>query len=246
MSPLEQNGRRRRSEAGMLHTFMVFRRILYKERCKMRRAWPILALLNILAVAYLYVETRHLFRMDHAEVVWYRTIELNHIFYEPLRYVPVATAILLAVIQFLPEMRDERLRLSLHLPVQSNIMVLSHLLVGSFLLAGLMGLCAIGLTFVTGAYYPVEIIRVALVTAAPWFLAGWCAYLGAALALLEPGLRLRIFNLALTAGFLVPLLSKAVPGAYAPAFPCLLVLPALLFGAALLPAHHFRHRKVDA
>lgn len=226
--------------------FQVFGRILFKESRKLRRSWPLLAVFNLLAAAYLYVETRHLFRMDHAEIVWYRAIELEHIYYETLRYVPTITALLLAVMQFLPEMRDERLRLSLHLPVRAHNIIMSHLLVGSVLLAVLMGVSAFGLIFVTSLYFPTEIVETALLTAAPWFLAGWCGYLGAALALLEPGLKLRIFNLLLTAGLVVPLLAKAVPGAYATAFPALLLLPPLLLGAVLLPAYHFRHRRVDS
>ncbi len=194
------------------HTAIALRRILYKEKYKLRRSWPLLAVFNLLAVVYFYIETRHLFIMDHAEVVWYRSIELGHFFYEPLRSIPVCTAIVLAVMQFLPEMRDERLRLSLHLPVSSNAIILSHLLVGSLLLAALMVLSALGLVMVTSLYFPGESIETALWTSAPWFLAGWCAYLGAALALLEPNLKLRIFNLLLTAGFVAPLLMKAVPG----------------------------------
>ena len=223
----------------------VFSLILYKERHKLRLGWPVLALFNLLAVIYLYLETRHLFRMDHAEIVWYRSIELGHIYYEMLRYVPTITGLALAVMQFLPEMRDERLRLSLHLPVRAHNIILSHLLVGSLLLAALTTVTALGLIIVTGLYFPVEIIEISLMTSAPWFLAGWCGYLGAALALLEPGLKLRLFNLLLTAGLIVPLLTRAQPGAYATAFPALLLLPPLLLGAVLLPAYHFRHRRVD-
>jgi len=228
-----------------LPTGKIFGRILYKERVKLRRGWYLLALFNLLAVARLYVETRHLFRMDHAEIVWYRTIELGHIYYESLRYLPLFSALILAVIQFLPEMRDERLRLSLHLPVRAHSIIFSHLLVGSVLLAALMALSAGGLVLVTRLYFPGEIVYSALMTSAPWFLAGLCAYLGTALAMLEPGLKLRIFNLLLSAGLLAPLLLKAVPGAYAPALPRLLLLPPLLLAAALLPAYHFRHRKAE-
>ncbi|MDL2259557.1 hypothetical protein LJB99_01590 [Deltaproteobacteria bacterium OttesenSCG-928-K17] len=219
--------------------------ILYKERHKLRLGWPVLAIFNFLAVLYLYLETRHLFRMDHAEIVWYRSIELGHLYYGMLRYVPTITGLILAVMQFLPEMRDERLRLALHLPIRAHNMILSHLLVGSLLLAALMTVTALGLILVTGLYFPIELVEMALLTSAPWFLAGWCGYLGAAMALLEPGLKLRLFNLLLTAGLVAPLLTKAAPGAYAPAFPALLLTPPLLLGAVLLPAYHFRHRRVD-
>lgn len=231
--------------AGRLKLVPVFALILYKERHKLRLGWPILALFNLLAVLYLYLETRHLFRMDHAEIVWYRSIELGHIYYGLLRYVPTITGLALAVMQFLPEMRDERLRLALHLPVRAHNMILSHLLVGSLLLAALMTVAALGLILVTSLYFPRELVEMSLLTSAPWFLAGWCGYLGAALALLEPGLKLRLFNLLLTGGLIVPLLTKAAPGAYASAFPALLLTPPLLLGAVLLPAHHFRHRRVE-
>lgn len=231
--------------AGSLKGLPFFSLILFKERHKLRLGWPVLAFFNLLAVIYLYMETRHLFKMDHAEIVWYRSIELGHIYYGILRYVPTVTGLTLAVMQFLPEMRDERLRLSLHLPVRAHNIILSHLLVGSLLLGALMALTALGLIIVSCLYFPVEIIKISLMTSAPWFLAGWCGYLGAALALLEPNLKLRLFNLLLTAGLLGPLLAKALPGAYASAFPALMLMPPLLFDAVLLPAHHFRHRRVD-
>jgi len=235
-----------RADGDSLKISRIFGRIWYKERLKLRRGWPVLAAFNLLGSLYLYVETRHLFRMDHAEIVWYRSIELGHIYYEILRYIPTLSALMLAAMQFLPEMRDERLRLSLHLPVRAHTVILSHLLAGSLLLAALMAVSALGLVIVTGIYFPREMLKLALATAAPWFLAGWCGYLGAALALLEPSLKLRLFNLLLTAGLIVPLLSRALPGAFAQAFPELMLLPPLMLGATLLPAYHFRHRRVDS
>lgn len=219
--------------------------VLYKERLKLKRGWLVLLAGNILALIYLYIEIRYLFRMDHAEIVWYRSIELGHINYSALRYIPLITALALAIMQFLPEMRDERLRLSLHLPTNTDHLILSHLLVGSFLLAIIMVISALGLGAIYRLYYPLEVVQVVLMTCAPWFLAGWCAYLGAALALLEPNLKLRIFNLILTAGLVWPLLEQVTPGAYAAAFPRLLWLPPILLIAVLLPAYHFRHRRVD-
>jgi len=55
-------------------------------------------------MVYIAIDTRYLFVMDHAEIVWYRTLQLGKIHYHHLKYAPLLTGLLIACIQYLPEM----------------------------------------------------------------------------------------------------------------------------------------------
>ena len=100
-----------------------------------------------------------LFILDHAEIVWYRVLYLDQIHYAPMRFIPLFSGLLLGFAQFLPEMNAERMRLSLHLPLSSYLVMLGHLCVG--LLAVLLTLCLdFGLlVLITARYFPWEAER---------------------------------------------------------------------------------------
>ncbi|CAK7035260.1 MAG: hypothetical protein DELT_00535 [Desulfovibrio sp.] len=223
----------------------VFRGVFFKEKVKLRTGWIVLAALNLAVMARVFVHIRHLFRLDHAEIVWYRVMGLGHVPYDDFRYIPVFTGVAFACLQFLPEMRGERFRLSLHLPVPENTLIFAHLISG---LCGLAAICladAGALVWIMQQYFPRETVYVALITAAPWIVAGFTAYLGVTLALLEPSLKLRMGTLILAGALAAPMLHDALPGAFAPSLPILCCVPLLLLLASLLPAYNFRHRRVE-
>lgn len=201
--------------------------------------------LNAVLMAYIYVETRRLFVLDHAEIVWYRIMHLGQIHYHHLKYIPAITGLLLAAIQYLPEMVGERLRLSLHLPVSPHRLIMAHVLVGLSAVGLIIGLDIAALATITAIYFPSEAVTVAILTALPWGMAGLATYLGLTLALLEPRFRLKLFNLTVASGVTGLFLYPAEPGGYASlvsdlALPLLLLIPAVL-----LPAYRFRYRRVS-
>jgi hypothetical protein len=219
--------------------------IFYKEWIKIRWAWATVLALNGLLMAYIYLETRHLFAMDHAEIVWYRVLHLDQVHYAHLKYAPVATGLLLAVIQYLPETIGERLRLSLHLPVSPHRLVLAHILVGLTAVGLVVALDLAALALITVRFFPAEAVSTALKTALPWTLAGPAAYLGVTLGLLEPRYRLKMFNLTVAAGVAGLFLFPAAPGGYARLLPGLAVFVLLMIPSVLLPAYRFRYRRVS-
>ena len=223
----------------------MLKSIFFKEYLKIRRPWLALLLLNAILMGYIYIDTRQLFTMDHPEVVWYRVLHLGQIHYGLLQYAPLLAGILIACIQYLPEMRDERLRLSLHLPVSPHRLILAHLFMG--LIAGgvLIGLDLFFLCVITALYFPMEGVVVSFMTALPWGLAGLAAYLGGALALLEPGIKLRLFNVAVSAGVAGLFLVPVEPGGYGRILFLLLVPLLLMIPSVLFPAYHFRFRRVS-
>ena len=224
---------------------MILKPIYYKEYLKIRWLWLTLVALNGLLMAYVYVETRRLFVLDHAEIVWYRVMQLGQIHYHHLKYAPVITGLLLAAIQYLPEMVGERLRLSLHLPVSPHRLIMAHVLVGLTALGLVVALDLSVLSLITARFFPAEAAAIALLTVLPWCLAGLAAYLGATLALLEPGFHLKLFNLAVAAGIAGLFLRPVVPGGYLFQLVNLSIPLLLLIPAVLLPAYRFRYRRVS-
>ncbi|MCG8334702.1 MAG: hypothetical protein MJE63_09305, partial [Proteobacteria bacterium] len=102
----------------------MLKSVFFKEYLKIRWLFFTLAALNLVLMIYIFIDTRQLFIMDHAEMVWYRVLHLGQIHYDDLKYAPIATGIVLAFIQYLPEMMGERLRLSLHLPVSPHRLIM--------------------------------------------------------------------------------------------------------------------------
>jgi hypothetical protein len=217
--------------------------ILRKEFEKIRWPWLTILALHGLLMALVYADTRELFRLDHAEIVWYRTIHLGNIPFDAMLYAPVITGILLACAQFLPEMRGERLRLSLHLPLSPHLLVLGHVVVGLSAVGIILGFDTLALAYATSRFYPSGVVHTALLTALPWLASGLAAYLGTTLALLEPSLRLKMFNMAIAAGVTGLFLLPAEPGGYLRMLPWLCGTVLLMIPAVLLPAYHFRYRR---
>jgi hypothetical protein len=218
--------------------------IFRKEFYKIRRPLLILLLFNLVLMGYIGIATRSLFVLDHPEVVWYRVLHLGQIHCESLMYAPLISGILIACFQFLPEMWGERFRLSLHLPVSSGYIALSHLLVGLTAYTLLAGFDLAALVLITAVFFSMEGVVITLVTALPWILAGAAAYLGGALTLLEPNYRLRAVNSGLAAGVAGFYLHNGTPGSYGPSL-LLLILPlALMMPAILLPVLRFRYRRI--
>nr|WP_319392290.1 hypothetical protein [uncultured Desulfobacter sp.] len=218
--------------------------IFRKEFFKIRLLTLFTLAAHIAVLLFIYVSTRRLFILDHPEVVWYRVLHLGRIHYGLLKYIPLISGILIACFQFLPEMWGERFRLSLHLPVSPAFVALSHLVVGItvYCAMALVDLCGLGL--ITGLFFPWQGIKISLLTALPWTMAGAGAYLGMALALLEPDFRLKAVNLIIGAGVTGLYLQDVDPGAYSPSLVLLMVPLLLMMPAILLPVFRFRYRRV--
>lgn len=225
--------------------FRIFWGVWYKEAIKTRACTLILLLLSLIFMGWIWLGVNRLFLLDHPEIVWYRVMDLGQIPYSALTFFPVACACVFCVCQFLPEMRDERLRISLHLPCGMAPLMLAHLLFGMAFLAVLFLMDSLLLILMMGRFFPHEAVREALHTCLPWFLAGFYAYLCTAYAILEPQKRAKLMGVILGVGFCAPLLDKAVPGSLVPALPYFFFLLPVLLAGLLLPSMNFRHRRVQ-
>jgi hypothetical protein len=142
--------------------------------------------------------------------------------------------------QYFPETIDKRIKLTFHLPLKENrVLLMMHgfgaasLLLSYLLLLGVFILLS---TF----YFPSEMILDSIVSIIPWFMAGLVAYFFVAMIVMEPVWIYRLLY-SLVAGFFVTIYLKSPAiAAYGPAIPGLSVLTILLSVALLFPAYRFR------
>lgn len=220
--------------------------IFFKEWIKLRYFYAFLLLFNVVYVLWINLNIYTLFRLDHGEIVWYRLIGLEQMPYQALIFLPILSGILFAFWQFLPEMREERLRLALHLPHDNVILIYSHLLSGIFLLFFLFGVDILFFGGMLFYYFPFEYCQTALLTVGVWFLAGINGYLVCSIILIEPQKHMRMYYLIVFSVLFVPLYAYRQLGQTVELLPVYMGMPFVLFVCAVLPIYHYRLRSVQA
>ena len=168
------------------------------------------ALLPVAAVAVLGFTVYALLRVERAvdfrgaAHVWQIMIDKETVFIEPLRLLPALAGIATALVQFIPEMSQRRLKLTLHLPFPQRgmILVMAAAAQAAMVLGYMHRLLALELT------------ARAMITAVPWWAAGLTLYMLTAWICLEPTWRRRVLYLLMTAGVARMFFLSDVPRAY--------------------------------
>ncbi len=216
--------------------------VFYKEAIKTRYMMAFLFVFNILYMAWNFISLRRLFMQDHSEVVWYRTVNLGQIPYADMMFIPCITAAIFCIFQFLQEMRDGRIRIALHAPCDSNLIILLHALFGMLFLSAIFVCDALILYTGMVHYYPPEVGISALITVLPWFIAGFYVYLGGAFVLLEPQPKRKILAAIVYLGLCLPLFLYKNAGFYGDILPYFILLIPMMFYSIALSADDYRNR----
>lgn len=204
----------------------MWKAIVYKEWIKTRRYLFAALLLTPGFAGYGLLRLYRAVELMGAGHIWEVMVTRNAVFIDPIRFVPLLAGLLLAVVQFVPEMQRKCLKLTLHLPVPA-LATLGAML--AFGLAALSVLFGIGVAIVGLGPLPViarELAGNILCTALPWFLAGMAAYLLGAWVILEPTWRLRAVNILMSLLVLRLFFLGEVPHAYDGFLPLLALLTA--------------------
>ncbi len=218
----------------------MLKSIIYKEWLKTR--WFIIAFatLGTLVVGYIFLTVQHNFKFSDANSYWYTLLFMKLKYFGYLKFVPIAGALAISIAQFFPETVDKRIKLTFHLPLNENRVLLIMMLFGTLvLLASYLLFLSIFVAF-SALYFPSNIIIPALITITPWFLAGFAAYYFVALIVLEPVWKYR-FLYILVAATIVPLFFEpAATGSYSPANPVLVIIVILSSISLLFSGFRFR------
>lgn len=176
--------------------------IFYKERIKMRRIIPVATLLLALFTAYAIIAVWRRYTYSGAASVWLAVLERGDVLFGSLRYLPALLGAAFAVAQFVPEMVQNRLKLTLHLPDNRNAMVLAMLGYGLAWLAGLFAVQIAVIDLWLRQPLASELVHAVITTMLPWYISGFATYLFGAWICLEPTWHRRAFDALVAAGVL--------------------------------------------
>lgn len=219
--------------------------IFYKEWIKTRRYFPAALIVSLAFILYALLRLQRVINFKGVAHLWEILLSRDVVFIEILTYLPMITGLLLAIVQFVPEMQQKRLKLTLHLPYSQTRMLLW------MLCAGLSGLFLMDLlnyavlyAYLQSILAP-ELIQRILLTTLPWYICGITTYLLTAWICLEPTWKRRIINAFISCGIIRIFYLSDVPQAYDRFIWILLLFTAATLLLSQLSVTRFKAGKQD-
>lgn len=188
--------------------------IFFKEWLKIRTTYLCSAFVLAAMTLYCLLRIERILAIKDVPHLWQLMLERDMVFVDVLQYAFPAVGLAVAVAQFLPEVLQKRLKLTLHLPVSQKRMTFSCLGFGAGALAVLFGACALVLGGYARSLLAPELVERIERTMLPWVLAGWAAYFLAGWILTEPSVRGKIVAGGLAVAVLRMYYVSLVPESY--------------------------------
>lgn len=218
----------------------MYRALFYKEWIKIRWVLLLFTGISLWIVLDLLLSIREHFEFMEPVKVWELAIRKKHLIYSGLMYIPAIAGAGIALVQFIPETRKRRLRLLFHIPLSHNKSLYFMMAVGLGSTVAVIVLNAVGLVLIVAAYYPGELVGSALLTTAPWFLAGIAAYFAAVLVVVEPVWWRRVVFAVLSYFVIMLFFNGSGYDTYAHSLWQYALLISLYFCTVILPAYRFK------
>jgi len=219
----------------------MWKSVIYKEWLKIRWFQIGLTVLGIITVGNVFLKVQHDILFRDANNYWYSLLFQGLPYYGGLlKYVPLTIGLGIGIAQFIPEIMSKRIKLTFHLPINENKVLL--MMLGFGFLCVLLAYVIMYSLFLglSHHFFAYEIVELANASVIPWFLAGFAAYFLVALIVLEPIMKYRGFYLVVTYFFISLFLEYNIPGGFAPINWKLGVLTALSSITLLFSAYRFR------
>ena len=218
----------------------MLKSILYKEWIKVRLIVIIALGLSLLALINIFLKVRHDILFVDAANYWYSFLFRGFTYFGILKFLPFAMGLGVAIAQYFPETVNKRIKLTFHLPVSENGVLIKMHGFGAAILLLLYTIIFVVFVFGSAIFFPHNIIEASLFTLAPWFLGGLATYFLVALILLEPIWIYRGLYTIVAAGFITIFYISASIGAYQPILWLLAVITLSLSCAVLFSGFRFR------
>lgn len=139
----------------------MFKSIFLKEWLKIKYPLFFLLIFSIIILSYFAFDLNFQFSTIEPEsMMWYRFIHLEHKPHFILYYFYLFVGIIVATSQFLPEIIQKRVKVTLHLPLNIFQNIFLHLLIGIIFICSIITLFSISLLRIISDYYPKEIVQV--------------------------------------------------------------------------------------
>ncbi|MCD6234455.1 MAG: hypothetical protein J7K63_05415 [Candidatus Marinimicrobia bacterium] len=218
----------------------MIKNIFYKEWLKIRWAYLAMGLLFAGAIIYVFASVGHSYKFYEAASYWYNIIFRGVKFYTTLRYLPLLAGLVVAAVQFVPEIQRKRIKLTFHLPVDEYNVLLVMAGIGFVSLLAMFGVYSLVFLLVGYTYFPAEIVHSAFLTTVPWYLLGLTAYSLASYVILEPLWKRRIFYILFAVGFGKLFLYGWFYNIYDRVLIGMLILTILLSVSVIYSGHRFK------
>lgn len=219
--------------------------LFYKEWIKTR--WYLLLATLILAIitGYCMLRIDRILDLKEMPEVWGAIILKDTTFIDLLEYFPLLAGVLLAAVQFFPEIHRKCLKLTLHLPYSQSKMIFTMLCYGICVLLA----CFLISMIIMGIYLPQHftssMVRHIILTSLPWYLAGFAGYLLLSWIILEPTWKRRIVNLIISVLLLRVFFLANTAEAYNAFLPWLTILTLLTSTLTWISIVRFKIGKQD-
>lgn len=192
----------------------MIKSLIYKEWLKTRWIFVIIFIAAILLHWYVFSKIGRALGVAGREHIWDVIVNRDQFMFSDYAYSPLFSAVLIAIFQFVPETVQKRLKLTLHLPLRENTIILWIVGYGAI---SLVLIYIIQLSFFTlsvAQSFPPEILKSALVTIAPWYLSGIAAYFAVAAICIEPSWKKRIVLILIAIGIVKLFYISSFPGSF--------------------------------
>ncbi|MCX6328127.1 MAG: hypothetical protein NTZ85_01250 [Bacteroidia bacterium] len=214
--------------------------IIYKEWIKIKGTFLAFLVLGLIALTIVFLRVRHDILFVDAANYWYSFLFRGSPYYMLLKYLPAVAGLGIAIAQYFPETVDKRIKLTFHLPVEENeILIMMHAFGAATIISMFLFFFLI---FIAGSslFFPSDIIIPSLISIVPWFLGGVAIYFMVSLILLEPIWLYRGLFAIIGGGFITFFYINASIGGYKPIIVSLLLLTALSSIVVLFTGYRFR------
>jgi hypothetical protein len=201
----------------------MWKSIIYKEWIKTRSAIVIIVVVFLGVGIYSFLKLNESIRLSGMVNLWETVVQKDLVLFSYFEYLPLVAGIFLAITQYIPELQSKRLKLTLHLPLKENNILLMMLVYGVAVIVALLLVTLPLLLLGLSLHFPREIVYAAFQRLIPWFLAGPTTYMITSWICLEPQWKQRMMNVVPGLLFLSLFLISAKSGAYAPFDPFLIV-----------------------
>ncbi len=150
--------------------------LFFKEWLKIKWAYWSMALLTLLVLVKLGLNLSYYIRILEARSYWYQVVVMGGMFFQDFLYLPALIGLVIGFTQFMPEINEDRLKLTLHLPMKENAILLYMLAYGTLMLAILYLATNLLASALIAFFFPFQVVKAVWLSMAPWFLAGFVVY----------------------------------------------------------------------
>ncbi len=217
--------------------------IFYKEYLK-TRWYSILMLIAFLCfTTYALMRINYILTMKGADHLWNFLIMKDVVLVEILEFVPLVGGIILALVQFMPEMYHKSLKLTLHLPFSPWKMINVMLIYGALVMLIVCAINLIVMLLYLHRILPIELYSRIVLTTIPWHLAGLAGYFLTSWICIEPAWRRRIANIIIASLFMFIYFLSTSAEAYNSFLPLLTIATLLTSTFSWLSVARFKEGK---